>query len=397
MFDLKAYSEAAAKCSHCKFCQAVCPVYLEELVETLSARGRVNLVAACLIEESLPPGPRFREALDRCLLCSSCVRACPAAVPVDEIVIAARHEVDGGKNASLPRRMLLRRFMDSRGEDWAFAAAVGMGRRLGLAPPDLPRLAPEPSSRRRPPPPPAEARAAAVYFVGCATNVFYPETAADALRVLAINGIDARSPSGLGCCGLPALVEGDLETARALMRRNVELIADHGPADLVTDCTSCAAAFRHWGPKLFAPGDKIREQADLISLRVFEAGEYLAKLGLAERPGPLDREATYHVPCHRGPNPELMEAPRALLGAIPGLKLKEMEFPERCCGAGGSFHLTHRGLATAIRAKKIADIRATGAAILVTQCPSCRSFLAPALAGIEVMHPLSLLARAYGF
>jgi len=32
MRDLQKYAEALAKCSRCKFCQAACPVYLEDLL-----------------------------------------------------------------------------------------------------------------------------------------------------------------------------------------------------------------------------------------------------------------------------------------------------------------------------------------------------------------------------
>ena len=72
-----------------------------------------------------------------------------------------------------------------------------------------------------------------------------------------------------------------------------------------------------------------------------------------------------------------------------------MENPEACCGAGGAFFLDSGELAGNVRARKVRDIKETGASVVVTQCPACRSFLGPCLEGVEVMHPVELLAKAY--
>jgi Fe-S oxidoreductase len=53
-------------------------------------------------------------------------------------------------------------------------------------------------------------------------------------------------------------------------------------------------------------------------------------------------------------------------------------------------------LAADIRARKLADIRQTGARTVLTQCPACRSFLRTRVEDARVTHPVELLARAYG-
>jgi glycolate oxidase iron-sulfur subunit len=62
--------------------------------------------------------------------------------------------------------------------------------------------------------------------------------------------------------------------------------------------------------------------------------------------------------------------------------------------------LDHYELADAIRRRKVADIEATGAATVVTGCPSCRMHIAEGLEkagkGRPVRHLVDLLAEAYG-
>ncbi|MFH2100235.1 MAG: (Fe-S)-binding protein, partial [Pseudomonadota bacterium] len=93
--ELEKYTDAMAKCSYCAFCQAACPVFKEDLLETHMPRARMDILRAALLDGELANTRRVRSILDRCLLCGTCVRTCPAGVPVDDIVIAARSQVYG--------------------------------------------------------------------------------------------------------------------------------------------------------------------------------------------------------------------------------------------------------------------------------------------------------------
>ena len=165
----------------------------------------------------------------------------------------------------------------------------------------------------------------------------------------------------------------------------------------MTDCASCGMALRTKALKALPEGNPLRLKAELLAPKIFEATDYLLQIGLAQTPGPLAVACTYHVPCHRGWTPTLNDAPRELVTRVPGVELKEMEFPEKCCGGGGAFFMDFRELSQGIRSHKLEDIQTTGAKLVLTQCPSCRSYLAPALPDSTVLRPLSLLAKAYGF
>lgn len=399
MQDLQKYAPQIQKCAHCQFCQAACPVFLEDLLETHTARARLELIRACFLENSLPPSSRFKEIIERCLLCTNCVQTCPAALPADEMVMAARYQLYQGKRRNALTRTALHRFMKQRGLGALLSRAGALAQGAGLLPPEFPAPSARPFLEQRKGVIPAEGktRARVAYFVGCGTNTFYPETAEDTVRVLTRNGIEVLLPEGLVCCGIPALAEGDLAFAQECAAKNMGILTGLQVDAIITDCTSCGMSLKVKQPKLIPENDPLFMKAAVLAPKVWEATDYLNSLGLVEEPGRFPARLTYHIPCHRGWSSTLKNAPRALCSRVSGAELIEMEYPERCCGAGGLFFVNFRELAQSIRAKKVQDIQQTGAQMVLTHCPSCKSYLAAALPQLKVMHPLSLLARAYGF
>jgi len=398
MHDLEPYRDMMAKCSHCGLCQATCPVYLEDFLQTHLARARMDLIRAVLLEGELPVSKRFREVLDRCLLCTNCSRTCPAGVPVDEIIAAARNQVYQGKRRDPVRRQLLRRFMNQRGMKGLMGMAGSVAHKMGWTPEELPAPASKPFEKRFKGRIPAKgkARARVAYFVGCATNTLYPDTGKAVINVLAHNDIEVLIPEGQVCCGMPALAEGDLPLVQEMMRKNVPILAGCDVDAVVTDCTSCGMMFKAKAAKTLPEDDPLRPQAEALAEKVWEVTDYLNQIGLTAEPPPLPESYNYHIPCHRGWTPTVDDAPRNLLGKIPEAELIELENPDKCCGAGGTFFMDFKELAADIRAGKLADIRQTGAKTVLTQCPACRSFLRTQFEDGQVTHPIVLLAKAYG-
>jgi glycolate oxidase iron-sulfur subunit len=398
MLEVKHYRDMMAKCSHCGLCQATCPVYLEDSLQTHLARARMDLIRAVLVEGSLPVTKRFREVLSRCLLCTNCSQTCPAGVVVDEIITAARNKVYQGKRRDPVRRQLLRRFMHQRGMRGLLGMAGSVAHKMGWTPEELPAPASKPFEKKFKGRIPAKgkARARVAYFVGCATNTLYPDTGKAVINVLAHNDIEVHIPEGLVCCGMPALAEGDLPLVQEMMRKNVPILAGCEVDAIVTDCTSCGLMFKAKAAKTLRDDDPLRPQAEALAEKVWEVTDYLNQIGLSDEPPSFSESYTYHIPCHRGWTPTLDDAPRSLLGKVPEAEFVELEEPDKCCGAGGTFYMDFKELATDIRARKLADIRQTGAKTVLTQCPACRSFLGTRLEHCQVTHPIVLLEEAYG-
>jgi glycolate oxidase iron-sulfur subunit len=288
--------------------------------------------------------------------------------------------------------------MNQRGMRGLLGIAGSVAHKMGWTPEELPTPASKPFAKKFKGRIPAkgEARARVAYFVGCATNTLYPDTGKAVVNVLAHNNIEVHIPEGFVCCGMPALAEGDLALVQEMMRKNVPILAGCEVDAVVTDCTSCGLMFRAKAAKTLPDDDPLRPQAEALAEKVWEVTDYLNQIGLSIEPPSLSESYTYHIPCHRGWTPTVDDAPRSLMGRVPEARLIELEDPDKCCGAGGTFYMDFKELATEIRARKLADIRQRGAQTVLTQCPACRSFLGTRLDDCQVTHPIALLAKAYG-
>lgn len=65
-----------------------------------------------------------------------------------------------------------------------------------------------------------------------------------------------------------------------------------------------------------------------------------------------------------------------------------------CCGSAGTYNVLQPKIAGDLRARKIAALKATGAATVASGNIGCITHLAGE-AGLELMHTVELLERAY--
>jgi len=154
------------------------------------------------------------------------------------------------------------------------------------------------------------------------------------------------------CCGLPAWSYGDIEAARRLASRNLELIAE-GFDLVVTDCSSCAAFLKKY-PRLFPGDDPLRGQAEAMAGKVRD----------------------WVDPCHASRGQGLVAEPRRLISSLPGADYRELPEADWCCGGAGSYSLSHYDLARKVLERKMRNVARTGARVVATSCPACMVHLA---------------------
>ena len=84
---------------------------------------------------------------------------------------------------------------------------------------------------------------------------------------------------------------------------------------------------------------------------------------------------------------------------LPGLTLVELPGVTWCCGSAGIYNITQPGQSAMLLERKVRHIIATGASKLATSNPGCHLQIARGLraagSGIQVVQPVTLLARAY--
>src|SRR5262249_36767016 len=138
-------------------------------------------------------------------------------------------------------------------------------------------------------------------------------------------------------------------------------------------------------------------RAAALAARVRDVTELLAE-HLPEPRRRLEITVTYHEPCHLAHGQRVREAPRALLRAIPGLRLVELAESDLCCGSAAVYNLMEPEIAGQLLERKLDRIAATGAGTVVTGNPGCllqlRRGLADRGSAIRACHPIEILARS---
>jgi len=389
----KQYDEIA-RCNRCGFCQVACPVFRATGHEAGVARGRIALLRA-LIEKRIEWDRQLEEPLFACLLCGACTANCFPAVATPELMLDARCEYLQRVGRNRLHRLLFQYLLPHPRRLRLAARAAALGKRSGLS-----RVAaalgllrifgrdfsrahqivdrfPEQAFREKVKPGPIEGKGKLRigYFVGCGTDLMYPDVAESTLGLLCELGSTVEVLDNC-CCGLPPLTYGDRSAARELAAKNLPLAAGDRFDAIVTDCSSCAAFLKKY-PTLFAPADPLHETARACADRVCDLSELLTSAGGRPPAGrrPVDRGekliATYHDPCHASRGQGLVKEPRELLRSIPGLEYRELPEADWCCGGAGSYALAHYDLSQQVLDRKIDNVQRTGAKVLVTSCPAC--------------------------
>jgi len=379
--------DEVAKCNRCGFCLAACPVYQATGIETKAPRGR-NFLARSLINKKFAWSEETKESLFQCLGCRACVEACFPAVETDEVVVSMRSDYFRDFGEPWLQRYLFRRLLP---DPKKLSAAVkkasllrrgaGLIRALSFLPwlnrdflRALDLLPPLPGQSLREQYPglfeekrKKERRVA--YFAGCAFNFAMPDIGLSTLGLLTKAGFQVFWPEH-GCCGLPAYGHGDLEGARMMARRNVEIFKGFDVEAVVTECASCSSFLKKYSILLSQePGFAGLGQD--FSSRVKDISELLLPSDLSFQRSEFAEIATFHDPCHLNRFQNIKSQPRELLKKVPGLRLVEMPEADWCCGGGAGMNLSNYDLSMNILQRKMENVQKSKAQVLITSCPGC--------------------------
>ena len=232
-------------------------------------------------------------------------------------------------------------------------------------------------------------------FVTCLVDFFRPTVGFSAVKLIEDAGCDVSVPAGQTCCGQPAYNSGDRAGARVLAERVIDLF--EGFDHVVIPSGSCAGMIKMHYPDLFSGEPGWRLRAEALAAKTHELTSFLVDvLGVAPLPATWEGTATYHDSCSGLRELDIKQQPRRLLSAVDGLAMKEMRDPEACCGFGGTFCVKYDEISNAIVERKVADVRATGADLLLAGDLGCLLNIAGKLkregSRIEVRHVAEVLA-----
>jgi Fe-S oxidoreductase len=344
------------------------PDGLPDIVRRQAARP---LVAPMDVTDPLAGGVIDPDVLWSCTTCGACVEQCPVDIEhVDHIVDMRRYQVL--IESAFPNELGgLFRNLERNANPWG----VNPRQRLDWAknlPFEVPQVGVD-----------VEDLTAVDYlfWVGCA-GAFedrQKKTTRAVAELLHTAGVSfAVLADGESCTGDPARRAGNEFLFSQLAAQNVEVLNESKATKIVVTCAHCFNTLKNEYPQLGGKYE-VLHHTQLLN-RLVREGRLTPVAPVAAERGTT--VATYHDPCYIGRHNGVYEPPRELIGALPGVQLREM--PRHgtrsfCCGAGGARMWMEEKLGTRINANRMEEALATGADQVAVACPFCRVMLADSL------------------
>jgi Fe-S oxidoreductase len=373
------YKDLIHRCFRCGFCKLTydyshvgfnCPMYHRSRLESYSPGGMMWLIRGSLIQGDIEWSDHLSEILYSCAMCGNCVEQCRFEFRKDLVNIfnSVREVI---VNTQLPLPPMVAQFLENvylygnpyrelreTRANWA----EGMGLRRYEKGDDV------------------------LYYVGCVASYdSYGQKAARALGKLLL-----RSGLSFGilgereeCDGNEVKMLGEQALFELQRDKNVQMFKDLGVRKIVTLSPHSYNAIKRYYPQEF----EVYHYTQLLRDLIHEGKLKMSGSGKAR--------VTYHDPCFLCRHNDEFDAPRQVLGVIPGVDLVEMERIGKnafCCGGGGGNFYTGisakgKGQASVARVMEALD---TGASVLAVACPICRLMFEDAIKAEELDERLAV-------
>ncbi|MDQ0991513.1 FAD-binding and (Fe-S)-binding domain-containing protein [Streptomyces sp. V3I7] len=385
----------------------MCPSFRATGEEEHSTRGRARLLHEMLAGEVVTDGWRsteVRDALDLCLSCKGCRSDCPVEVDMATYKAEFLHHHYAGRRRPaahyamgwLPvwlrwvARTRTARLVNALASVRPLARAA---KRLGGIAPEreLPRVTTETFSRwwrRRGAASPGER---VIVWPDTFTEHLSPSVGRAAVRVLEMAGLaPGPVPRGPVCCGLTYVSTGQLDRARVVMGRTLDVLEPvlGTSAPIAVLEPSCAAALRSDLPELLYDDPRAAQ----LAAKVVAFAEVLERYAPDWTPPAVRRPVAGQTHCHQ----------HAVLGDVPDRRLREAagltgELTGGCCGLAGNFGFEqgHFEVSKACAEERLLpSVReAPEGTVVLADGFSCRTQLEQ-LAGVRGRHLAEVLAEA---
>ena len=180
-------------------------------------------------------------------------------------------------------------------------------------------------------------------FVPCLVDQFFPEVAANTMKVLQRTGVEVEYNPEQTCCGRFAYHAGFLEEAKELGDKFLNDFLCDGP--VVAPSAACVYYIKKRYPELFFNTANHLNFKRMVA-NVYELTDFLVnKVHFDDFGAEFPCKVTFHDSCSALRGLGLGKEARQLLSKVRGLELVEMKQTDMCCGADFSLEVNQETLA----------------------------------------------------
>ncbi|HET7340185.1 MAG TPA: heterodisulfide reductase-related iron-sulfur binding cluster [Methylomirabilota bacterium] len=343
-------------CVECGRCQAACPAYM---AGTALSPKRIIVKLKRHLHGELP-GPIHGELIKpeelwACTTCMACVQECPAFIDIVDTIVDLRRFLalsEGALPSTAPQSL---QNIQRAGNPWGLPAGERMAWAHGL---DVPTLQPGQEVEY-------------LYWVGCSAS-YDKRNQAIARSVVAIlkkAGVSYAVMQEERCHGEVARRLGEEYLYQTLQAENVEALKQYRFRKVITHCPHCFNTIKNEFPQ-FGGTFEVLHHAQVI--------DELIRSGRIKPIKRLEATVAFHDSCYLGRYNGIMDAPRRVAAAVPGLRVID---PPRarerglCCGGGGGHMWMEVKSAKRVNIIRTEEILETGAGVVATACPFCLAMM----------------------
>lgn len=270
-----------------------------------------------------------------CTNCLICQQRCPRGIKIVDFIINSRNEVI--EKGSIPKelRQMLENIQKFRNPFGAlkrpnFDAKIAENRNFEY-----------------------------LLFVGCsAYDPRVQKVVEKTIELLKASKIDFAILAEENCCGNDVRALGEQGLFEMLKNDNIKRFESVGVKKIITISPHCYNAFKNYY------GLETYHITEILLNKVRNAELRFSK--------PFEGIVTYHDSCYLSRYNKLIQEPRELLKAVPGVEFVEMQRNKElslCCG-GGSGGIV-RDFVWKPSVQRIKEAMLTGASYLAVSCPFC--------------------------
>lgn len=303
-------------CVECGRCQAACPAYLAGTA--LSPKQIIVKLKRHMHGER--PGPIHGELIKAeelwaCTTCMACVQECPAFIDIVDTIIDLRRYLALSEGALPSTAPLSLQNIQRAGNPWGLPGPERLAWAEGL---DVPLM--------------EEGKEVEyLYWVGCSASYDKRNQAIarSVVRILQRAGVSFGVMPEERCHAEVGRRLGEEYLYQTVQQENVEGMKQYRFKKVVTHCPHCFNTIKNEFPQ-FGGTFEVLHHSQLI--------DDLIRTGRIKPSKRLDATVAFHDSCYLGRYNGIMEAPRNVAKAVPGLRLVELpRNRERglCCGGGG--------------------------------------------------------------